>query len=121
MNFHESQPGSQEDATMSRRKQTKPLRLNEDEELQTGKTSVVRQPLAGDGSLSTVCCDWTGCLGHCTPGDINCYLTGRGGEEGGETGVGGSGGLSFDYSRHCSSRWRMVWRRRGGGAVEGNI
>ena len=68
---------------MSRRKQTKPLRLNEDEELQTGKTSVVRQSLAGDGSLSTVCCDWTGCLGHCTPGDINCYLTGPGGRRGG--------------------------------------
>ena len=25
----------------------------------------------------------TGCLGHCTPGDINCYLTGPGVMEGG--------------------------------------
>ena len=23
----------------------------------------------------------TGCLGHCTPGDINCYLTGPGGRQ----------------------------------------
>ena len=75
---------------MSRRKQTKPLRLNEDEELQTGKSSL-RWFLVvvggGDGSLSTVSCEGdcsvtgtvTGCLGHCTPGDINCYLTGPGG------------------------------------------
>ena len=37
----------------------------------------------------------TGCLGHCTPGDINCYLTGPGGEA--------VDGLSFDYWCHCSS------------------
>ena len=36
----------------------------------------------------------TGCLGHCTPGDINCYLTGpEGGGEG--TVVGGSGWSQF--------------------------
>ena len=53
---------------MSRRKQTKPLRLNEDEELQTGKISVrlvvVMVDGGGDGSLSTVSCEGD-CDGDC--------------------------------------------------------
>ena len=53
---------------MSRRKQTKPLRLNEDEELQTGKMSVRSVVVVvvdgGDGSLSTVSCEGD-CDGDC--------------------------------------------------------
>ena len=41
----------------------------------------------------------TGCLGHCTPGDINCYLTGPG-EGGGRQRR--EDGLSFDYCCHCT-------------------
>ena len=114
---------------MSRRKQTKPLRLNEDEELQTGKSSL-RWFLdvvvgGGDGSLSTVSCEGdcsvtgtvTGCLGHCTPGDINCYLTGpgEGGGRGEGTVVGGRGERMVSVLIIAVIvpllRWRMVWGR----------
>ena len=43
MTVDESQPADrrQEDSKMSRRKQTKPLRLNEEEEIQTGKLILI--------------------------------------------------------------------------------
>ena len=104
----ESQPADrrQEDSKMSRRKQTKPLRLNEEEEIQTGKLILIL----------FVVSDWWlwRCLGHCTPRDINCYLTGREAALGGTVHRDPLHGLSFDYCQHCSS-W-ADWGER-----EGNI
>ena len=82
MTFHASQPNSQEDSRMSRRKQTKPLRLNEDEELQTGRRH-------GDSSYYSVMV--LGTVGSLLSPDINCYLTGQGRHWGGGR-EGGAGG-----------------------------